>query len=101
MELQPLECLVDIGHKMSSRYEYNPGGVGGTPFQESLGTTVCATSGDTFTLTNTPIADLSVVFYYGGICQLQGTNYTIAGSTLTLAGTGWTSGIDVFAAYSY
>lgn len=54
----------------------------------------------TYTLTQTPVSNASVVVWLGTVIQRQGTDYTIAGSTITFAAQD-VSAQNIYAVYRY
>lgn len=60
------------------------GGGGGTPQQEAPSGTINGIN-VTFTLSGTPVANASLVLYQDGVTQYQGTDYTVSGTTITMA----------------
>ena len=57
-------------------------------------------SNDTFTLANTPVSNASVKLYQDGLIMVQGTDYTISGSTITMT-IAPNFGQTLYANYSY
>ena len=71
----------------------------GTEIQE-LTTGTIDNSNDTFTISQTPVSDASVKLYQDGLLLIQGTQYTISGSTITMT-TAPNFGQTLYANYRY
>lgn len=67
-------------------------GIQGDPGVSVNGTAIQGTVAGTFgtdtvyTLPQTPLAAAEVIIYLGATPQIQGTNYTLSGTTVTFAG---------------
>lgn len=90
---------------MSGQYARYPvrgsggGGGGGTDIQEAPSGSI-NNSNTAFTLSQTPTANAAVKLYQDGLILIQGTDYTIASTTITMT-TAPDFGQFLYAVYTY
>lgn len=72
---------------------------GGSPKQEAPSGSINS-SNTNFTLSQTPLADAEVVLFWNGLLQVQGTDYTLAGTAIT-TGVAPDTGDKLIAHYRY